>query len=170
MDQTQLILKILEIIVEPLFFVILGMALMVFFLKDRSVRKIELISKFFHFRSEKFRDLIKNDYNVTKLEITDDLGKPISKPYILKHGIHKFRCVATYTDGSKEAFSPYWLCWERGNPRGTDVLGRFKEEVVQISYSERHAKYTELSCWVFAPKKEESNSHIPFDSTGFKYE
>ena len=170
MSTEEFLLEILKIVTVPLLSFILGVIVTLLSLRDPRIRKMEIFSKLFHFKSEKFRDLLKNDFNVTKLEIVDADGKKISKPYYITDGSHEFRAKATYTDGSTGYFKAYWLCWEKGNPRGTDVLGTLKRDVARISHSPRHIRYTELSCWVFAPSKVQSNSHIPHDSTGFRYE
>lgn len=129
--------------------------------------------------------LQKNDFAITKLVITDEFGTPIEKPYKLKEGANTFKCLAIYNDGSSVPFSPYWTCPIILNRRQVidgrlqhsididvwGVLGQTKREEATINASQNHARYTELACWVFPPKKETptGNAEIPHDSTGFDY-
>lgn len=166
----QLVIDILKIIIPSLFSFAFGIIVTILFLRNPKVRHLSFVSKLFTLQAEKFREIIKNDYNITKLEIVDEDGKKVSRPYPMTNGLHKFRCLATYTDGSQGFFSPYWLCFEKGGNSGTDVLGDWKQGEIVLSHSSNHARYTELSCWIFPPSRTQSNSHICRDSTGFKYE
>ncbi len=121
--------------------------------------------------------LAKNDFNIVKLEIVDNNGRPISKPFRLKNGQNVFRCIATYADGSTEPYSPYWTCpiiLNRGREVDIDVWGTFdqmKHAEAPITAGGNHMKYTSLSCWVFPPIKETptGNSEIPHDGVEFDY-
>ena len=118
--------------------------------------------------------LQKNDYMIVKLIMTDENGVPIQKPFKLKTGQNIFKCKAIYNDGSEQFFSPYWTCPIIYNNGGYDVwsvFGSQKKELVAVSASPNHERYTELVCWVFPPKKETptGNSEIPHDGTGFDY-
>jgi len=161
-------IEVLKIIIPPFLYVAFGFLVATWLYRNKSTRKLKIITKLFSIESEKFREIIKNDYNITKLELVDSTGKK-KNPYPLKEGENKFYCVATYTDGTKAKYNPYWLCWEKGVRDGWNVFGRRKRERVTVHRNPKHVRYTELSCWIFPPKKEESNAHIPFDSIGFKY-
>ncbi len=112
-----------------------------------------------------------NDYNIAKLTILDKYGNPADKHYKLKTGENVFKCIATFTDGSKAEYSPYWTCPIplRNSYAGSDtwgVLGKDKKASVTIHASPTHEKYTELACWVADP---ESNVKLPSASIGFDY-
>jgi len=165
MDYQQLIIEMSKILIP----FILGMILMFILYRLPNTRRIKFISKLFSIEAEKFRDIIKNDFNITKLEIIDSNGKTIKKPFPLKEGNNSFKCVATYTDGTKESYAPYWLCWGMRSQDSTGIFGSSKRESVDINCHKNHERYTELSCWVFTPDKVKPNVHIPHDSTGFVY-
>jgi len=116
----------------------------------------------------------KNDYMIINLILTDENGFPIQKPFKLKEGQNIFKCKALYSDGTEEYFSPFWTCpiiYKNGDCDVWGVFGNQKRETVSITVTPNHAKYTELVCWVFPPKKETltGNSEIPSDHTGFDY-
>jgi len=133
------------------------------------------------------KPLMKNDFMIVKLIMTDEAGTPIKKPYKLKNGGNVFKCKALYNDGSEEFFSPYWTCPITLNKSGFDgsgtfsrgididvwgVFGQTKRDNVTVNAAPNHEKYTELACWVFPPKRETAtgNAEIPHDGTGFSYE
>lgn len=120
--------------------------------------------------------LAKNDFNITKLIIADSNSSPITKPYLLKNGENIFKCIAVYTDGTSEEYSPYWTCPIILNSRPPKldvwgVLGNSKKKEVTIHAAPNHQRYTELTCWIFPPKKQTptGNAKIPHDNTGFDY-
>lgn len=117
---------------------------------------------------EKFRELIKIDYNITKLSLVDSQGRKLN-PYPLREGENIFKCMVTYTDGTTVEYAPYWLCWPEGSSDCWGVFGNQRRKQVTVNCYQNHERYTELSCWVFPPKKEESNEHVPHDSIGFVY-
>lgn len=132
------------------------------------------------------KPLIKNDFMIVKLIMTDNEGLPLKKPFKLQRGENIFRCKALYNDGSEEYFDPYWTCpiiyrktgFENGVPRrGVEVkvwrvFGQRKRDSVPVYAEQNHERYTELACWVFPPKEKTptGNAEIPHDSTGFDYE
>lgn len=148
---------------------VFGFIVAIILYRNPKTRKIKVVSKFFSIESEKFREILKNDFNITKLEIVDSGGKKVKKPYKLKTGTNIFGCVATYTDGTKVEYAPYWLCWQSSAQDPMGVLGTNKKKEVTITCGRNHEKYTELSCWVFPPEKSKSNTHIPMDSLSFIY-
>jgi hypothetical protein len=115
--------------------------------------------------------LTKSPYLITKLAIVAEDGEPIQKPFPLQEGENKFRCLATYVDGSSSFYDSYWTCpiiYKRGGHDLWGVLGRQRMREVTIRASARHERYTELACWVFEPRDDRPNE-IPRDSTGFDY-
>jgi hypothetical protein len=163
------IYKLLEIILPSLISCVFGFAMAIFLYRNRNTRHLKIVTKLFSIESEKYRELIKSHQSITKLELVDEKGKHIN-PYPLKDGQTVFRCVATYLDGSKGDYSPFWLCWSKDGGRGTYVFGNQRKAEVSVNCAPRHEKYTELSCWVYMPSSVDDNSHIPHDSIGFKYE
>lgn len=144
--------------------------------RHRGTKELSLKTRLGTLTAKKYRELIKNDYSVTKLQIVGVDGKPIKKPFKLRRGHSNFRCLATYSDGSVSEYSPYWLLWiiypryvEDPDPYGT--LGPDQQEEVSIYAAPNHVKYSELSCWVLPPNKESQsgNKVIPHDSTDLDY-
>jgi hypothetical protein len=113
-----------------------------------------------------------NDFNISKLTIVDKYGNPASQKYKLKDGANVFKCIATFSDGSKAEFNPYWTCpillrnVVAGNIDAWGVLGRDRKASVTINASSNHERYTELACWVSPP---ENNLNLPSASIGFDY-
>lgn len=162
----EFLIKFLETVAEPAFLFLLALFCLIIFAINKSIKQF----KFGRLHLERFRDLQKNDYMVTKLEITNIKGKKIKKPYKMTHGTHEFRCAATYSDGTKDKnYNAYWLCWPKGsNIDGSEVFGISKKSAVTLTSAINHEQYTELSCWVFPPQKK-MNYPNPYDSTGLVY-
>lgn len=123
---------------------------------------------------EEIKALLKNDYMIVKLEITDLDGIPIQKPYMLKDGENIFKCKATYSDGSQDFYAPYWTCpifYQNGGYDVWAVFGQQRLSSITVHASTNHEKYTEIACWVFPPKQvtPTGNAEIPSDGTGFDY-
>jgi hypothetical protein len=86
-------------------------------------------------------------------------------------GENKFRCLATYVDGSTSFYAAYWTCPVMYRQGGFDlwgVLGKSRIQEVTIRASARHERYTELACWVFEPRNDRPNE-FPQASIGFDY-
>jgi hypothetical protein len=121
--------------------------------------------------------LQKNDYAIVKLVIMDELETPLDGRHKLKDGKNIFKCLAIYNDGSSSLFDPFWTCpIMPNNTRAAEldiwgVLGQDKQPVVVINATPNHQKYTELTCWVFPPKKDiqTRNAEIPHASISFDY-
>lgn len=125
--------------------------------------------------------LVKTAYMIVRLEIVDGQGVEFSRPYVLNEGANRFKCRATYVDGSRTFYDPYWTCpvFYRGKewlnlPTKVglwDVLGRRRSFEVVIHASAKQECYTELACWVFPPDSGSSmdDRENPRDSTGFDY-
>lgn len=123
---------------------------------------------------EEIKPLIKNDYMVVRLEITDEKGLPIEKPFKLKDGENIFKCKATYNDGTQDFYSPYWTCpvfYRSGEYDVWSVFGQQRTSMVVLHASKNHERYSELACWVFPPQRVSptGNAEIPKDGTGFDY-
>lgn len=163
--------EFIRFVIIPIFTFIIGFLLAVFIYNHPQTKTLRFITKFWRIESEKFRNLTRNHYNIAELQIIDSKNKPVSNPYALKDGKNIFKCMATYTDGTREEYSPYWLCWTKGNDDPWCVLGKSRREEVGINRSERQERYSELSCWVFPPKRESEtgNVEIPHASIGFRY-
>lgn len=148
--------------------ILLILVFCVYLYSKSGTKKIKLKTKNLFVEAEKFREIIKNDYNITKLNLVDDRGIKLN-PYPLKEGKNIFKCIATYTDGSIAEYTPYWLCWPKNRCDSWGVFGKQRKKQVSVNCFPNHERYTELSCWVFPPKKEEPNKHVPHDSIGFVY-
>ncbi len=155
----------------PFLSFVVGFALAVFIYRHPQTKKFKFVTKLWHIESEKYRNLTRNHYNISDLQIVDSNNKPVRHPYTLNDGKNVFKCIASYTDGTTESYSPYWLCWAKGSDDPWCVLGKSRKDEVSITRGERHERYSELSCWVFPPKRqsETGNVEIPHVSIGFKY-
>lgn len=116
------------------------------------------------------RPLRKSHYLIVHLDIVDEHGNLIEKPYVLREGANVFKCIATYVDGSTSHYEPYWTCpimYRTGDIDLWRVLGKRRMASVAIHASVQQERYTELACWVFAPGG--GISEIILDSTSFDY-
>ena len=73
-------IEIIKITIPSLLIIILAIILYRF----TNTKKIRFISKLFTIEAEKFREIIKNDFNIIKLKIVDSQGKAIKELHDLK--------------------------------------------------------------------------------------